>query len=62
MKGCLANQADLDPEWNLYIGKSFFVFLTQPELPHSKLLLFVFFQYFCAGDGLDQRNYATVSF
>lgn len=23
MKGCLANQADLDPEWNLYIGKSF---------------------------------------
>lgn len=24
MKGCLANQADLDPEWNLYIGKKFF--------------------------------------
>lgn len=23
MKGCLANQADLDPEWNQYIGKSF---------------------------------------
>lgn len=23
MKGCLANQADLDPEWNLYIGESF---------------------------------------
>lgn len=22
MKGCLANQADLDPEWNLYIGTS----------------------------------------
>lgn len=22
MKGCLANQADLDPEWNLYIGRS----------------------------------------
>lgn len=22
MKGCLANQADLDPEWNLYIGES----------------------------------------
>ncbi|TWW80872.1 Glypican-6 Secreted glypican-6 [Takifugu flavidus] len=22
MKGCLANQADLDPEWNLYIGAS----------------------------------------
>lgn len=22
MKGCLANQADLDPEWNQYIGKS----------------------------------------
>uniref|UniRef100_A0A8C2XAG1 Glypican 6b n=1 Tax=Cyclopterus lumpus TaxID=8103 RepID=A0A8C2XAG1_CYCLU len=21
VKGCLANQADLDPEWNLYIGK-----------------------------------------
>lgn len=21
MKGCLANHADLDPEWNLYIGK-----------------------------------------
>jgi glypican 6 len=20
MKGCLANQADLDPEWNQYIG------------------------------------------
>lgn len=27
MKGCLANQADLDPEWNLYIGKSFQVSL-----------------------------------
>lgn len=27
MKGCLANQADLDPEWNQYIGKvSFFFF------------------------------------
>lgn len=23
MKGCLANQADLDPEWNQYIGKSY---------------------------------------
>lgn len=22
VKGCLANQADLDPEWNLYIGES----------------------------------------
>lgn len=22
MKGCLANQADLDTEWNLFIGKS----------------------------------------
>ena len=22
MKGCLANQADLDPEWNHYIGKT----------------------------------------
>lgn len=21
MKGCLANQADLDTEWNLFIGK-----------------------------------------
>ena len=21
MKGCLANQADLDPEWNQFIGK-----------------------------------------
>ncbi|KAJ3592393.1 hypothetical protein NHX12_007520 [Muraenolepis orangiensis] len=26
MKGCLANQADLDPEWNQYIG------------PHQSLL------------------------
>lgn len=25
MKGCLANQADLDPEWNQYIGKSSFI-------------------------------------
>uniref|UniRef100_A0A671NUH5 Glypican 6a n=1 Tax=Sinocyclocheilus anshuiensis TaxID=1608454 RepID=A0A671NUH5_9TELE len=24
MRGCLANQADLDPEWNLFIGKSRF--------------------------------------
>lgn len=22
MKGCLANQADLDTEWNLFIGKT----------------------------------------
>lgn len=28
MKGCLANQADLDPEWNQYIGKaSIFIIL-----------------------------------
>lgn len=26
MKGCLANQADLDPEWNQYIGKVSFFF------------------------------------
>ncbi|EPY76004.1 hypothetical protein CB1_001525005 [Camelus ferus] len=24
MKGCLANQADLDTEWNLFIGKERF--------------------------------------
>ncbi|ELK25802.1 Glypican-6 [Myotis davidii] len=24
MKGCLANQADLDTEWNLFIDKSLF--------------------------------------
>lgn len=23
MKGCLANQADLDTEWNLFIGKKY---------------------------------------
>lgn len=33
MKGCLANQADLDPEWNLYIGTS-----------HTRLLTFCYFQ------------------
>lgn len=33
MKGCLANQADLDPEWNLYIGTS-----------HTPLLMFCYFQ------------------
>uniref|UniRef100_A0A671MPN0 Glypican-6-like n=1 Tax=Sinocyclocheilus anshuiensis TaxID=1608454 RepID=A0A671MPN0_9TELE len=26
MRGCLANQADLDPEWNLFIGKMRFLF------------------------------------
>ncbi|KAL0185035.1 hypothetical protein M9458_020731, partial [Cirrhinus mrigala] len=29
MKGCLANQADLDPEWSKYIGKSLFAPLTK---------------------------------
>lgn len=29
MKGCLANQADLDPEWSKYIGKSLFIPLTK---------------------------------
>lgn len=33
MKGCLANQADLDPEWNQYIGKS------PPSLPLSLTLI-----------------------
>uniref|UniRef100_A0A8C1ZRX5 Glypican 6a n=1 Tax=Cyprinus carpio TaxID=7962 RepID=A0A8C1ZRX5_CYPCA len=29
MRGCLANQADLDPEWNLFIGKMRFLFPAQ---------------------------------
>lgn len=31
MKGCLANQADLDPEWNLYIGESFQTLLLRSD-------------------------------
>ncbi|KAI7811475.1 glypican-6 precursor, partial [Triplophysa rosa] len=29
MRGCLANQADLDPEWNLFIGKNCFSLVFQ---------------------------------
>lgn len=33
MRGCLANQADLDAEWNLFIGKIFFGGGIQIECP-----------------------------
>lgn len=44
MKGCLANQADLDPEWNLYIGESFQTLLLRLD---PAVLLFPFISVPC---------------
>lgn len=41
MKGCLANQADLDPEWNLYIGKSFQALLLLMGHQHLHIAVFL---------------------
>lgn len=49
MRGCLANQADLDPEWNLFIGKR------NKTIKYLSSFFFPFFSdlhYLCAGVGV----------